>query len=281
MLVTLRIQLLFLITIVVCFVTTWRLYETSPKATNEYEYQVPNIVHYIVFNKTSINFITYLSILSVLKIQKPEAVQVHIDNKFLSGHYWRLLNQVDTNTSLHLNYIKQPTHIYGQPLSSIYHASDVARIYVLKSRGGIYLDTDVLVLNNLDAFRRYEVALGCPDNENIGTQVLLSKKNSEFLNLWLEGYKKYHPRDWYFNAGKFPLMLIKQKPSMVHCEKELFGVHNLLDKLYGATKWADWRNYSTIHLLHRHNNVTNNDDNTLVQNMNNTFGDIVNWLLSL
>lgn len=149
----------------------WKYQKTTKKHVPNH-YKVPNIIHYVIFNQTQLNFITYLSILSTLKVQKPESIQIHTDGKFIDGHYWDLLKKIITNTTINLNYILKPTHVYGQPLSSIYHASDVTRIYILKTSGGIYLDNDVVLLNNLDVFRKYEMVLGCPDNDSIGTQVV-------------------------------------------------------------------------------------------------------------
>lgn len=114
-------------------------------------------------------------------------------------------------------------------------------------------------------------------------QVLIAKKNAKFLELWLKGYQKYHPREWYYNAGKYPLNLIKHFPNMVHCEKEVFGVHNLIDKLYknNTNKWNDWKKYYTIHLLYRHEVSVQRINETTVQNLNTTFGDIVKWILNM
>jgi hypothetical protein len=35
--------------------------------------------------------------------------------------------------------LAKPTHVFGQQLASVHHASDVARIQILKKYGGIYL----------------------------------------------------------------------------------------------------------------------------------------------
>lgn len=76
------------------------------------------------------------------------------------------------NTTLEIVQLSQPTHVFGQPLSSVYHASDVARIQILMKYGGIYLDNDMLVLRPLDKFLKYEMAVGWPFGEYIGTQVI-------------------------------------------------------------------------------------------------------------
>lgn len=158
--------------IVLIIFTTWN-YKSTITSTRD-EFDIPNDVYYVLFNRTKLDFITYLSILSVLKVQKPETIQIYTDKKWLSGHYWQLINNMITNTTIKLNHIERPTHIYGQKLSSIYHSSDVTRISLLKTYGGIYLDTDVLVLNNMDDLRKgYQMVVGCPDDEAIGTQVTI------------------------------------------------------------------------------------------------------------
>lgn len=90
----------------------------------------------------------------------------------LNGTYWQKLNDMGLiDGTIRLSHFERPTHVYGQRLSSIYHASDVARIQILKRDGGIYLDCDTIVLNSLDRLRNYEMVIGWTKEENIGTQV--------------------------------------------------------------------------------------------------------------
>ena len=51
---------------------------------------VPNIVHYVLFNVTEIQFGHFISFLSVLKNQKPEKVYIHLR---LQSIEWRLLSK--------------------------------------------------------------------------------------------------------------------------------------------------------------------------------------------
>ena len=97
------------------------------------------------------------------------------------------------------------------------------------------------------------VFLGWPRNQNIGTQILISAANAPFLKLWLQTYRDYKPSLWYYNAAEAPTKLIlSQRPQLVNRVEELFGVHNLADKLYGVNQWSDWKDYYSIHLLSRH-----------------------------
>ncbi|GLV41528.1 hypothetical protein CBL_06757 [Carabus blaptoides fortunei] len=174
-----------------------------------------------------------------------------------------------------------PTHVYGQPISSIYHATDVARITVLQKWGGIYLDSDVLILKCLDPFRNYEMVVGWPKNEYIGTQILLACKHARFLAAWLEGYRRYNPRNWYYNAGQYPTEQILAKlPHLAHRVPELFGVHNWLHELYETNNWTDWKRYYAIHLLSRHRPAPFYVNETLLEQMNNTFSQIANYILN-
>jgi len=118
--------------------------------------------------------------------------------------------------------------------------------------GGIFLDNDVYVVQNLNKFRKFEIALGWDENLCIGTQVLIANKNARFLRLWLESYRQYYPDRWYYNAGCKPTEeVLYKRPELVHRVKLLFGVHWLVSKLY-KQQWKEWRQQYTVHLLIRH-----------------------------
>lgn len=216
---------------------------------------IPNIVHYVIFNTQSIDFVTFVSFVSVIKFQKPELIMIHSNVGHLNGYYWDIVRSLFSVTNSTVQFIATPlpTHVYGQKLSSIYHASDVTRISVLMKYGGVYLDTDSIVLKNLNRFLHYEMVVGWPEDEDLGSQVLIAHKNARLLRAWLNGYRIYKPTIWYYNAGQFPTEQILQvRPDLVHRVKTRLGVHNVLTKLHEDPEWEDWREYDTIHLLARH-----------------------------
>ncbi len=68
--------------------------------------------------------------------------------------------------------------------------SDYARFYILYNHGGIYLDTDVEVLKNLDYFLQYEVFAGFEGKEGVATGLILgSTPNSDIIKEMLDHYK--------------------------------------------------------------------------------------------
>lgn len=244
---------------------------------------IPNIVHYVLFNNSTINFIMYLSMLSVIKVQKPSVIYLHTNKQNFTGGYWYKLQRFSSKNKveIQISFLMQPTHVYGQRLSSIYHASDISRIFVLRKYGGIYLDVDVVLINNVNKLRTYECVIGWPKNDYIGSQFIMAKTNSHFLKLWQEGYKKYRPRDWYYNAGRYPTELLQRNPGLAHVEPEYFGVQYLLDKLLSTDKWQEWKRYYGIHLLYRHNETFIALNETSVRELPTNFGDIATWILEL
>lgn len=278
----------FLILFVAISVLYWLFYE--PKEDFNFDYFdnqeghffpiIPNLVHYVVFDLVSIDFTTFLSMTSVIKIQQPDHLWIHCNQIIEENHYYSLIKALAnlTKTKVSLHQFNPPTHVFGQPLSSVYHRSDVARIAILSEHGGIYLDTDMLVLKPLDKFLHYEMVVAWPYNDYLGNQILIGHKEARFLKLWLQGYRVYKPRMWYYNAGQFPTEQILLKvPNVAHREPEKLGVHNLINELYERNDW-DWSDYYAIHLLSRHPPAPVLNEKTL-DKYNMTFGAIARWLL--
>ena len=92
---------------------------------------------------------------------------------------------------------------------------------------------------------------------------------------------------WYYNAAEAPTQrILRQRSDLVNRVEELFGVHNLAEKLYGteSNQWPEWRNYYSIHLLSRHrdylvksdvqqSNILDFDEKN-IQNYTKTFGEM-------
>ncbi|XP_054284073.1 uncharacterized protein LOC129000983 [Macrosteles quadrilineatus] len=242
---------------------------------------IPNTVHYVLFGSTSLNFISFLSIISVIKVQQSN-VWIHCDCTELSGHYWNLVESLSNllQVPVKVSFIRRPTHVYGQPLSSVYHSSDIARIQVLMENGGVYLDTDMVLLKPLDQYLHYEMVVGWPLDEYFGNQIMIGHPKARFLKKYLESYKRYLPREWYYNGGQMPTeQILMKEPHLVHRVPVLFGVHNLIDKLYGANPWNAWRQYFAIHLLSRHHVDTERLNETTILQYDKPFGEVARWIL--
>ncbi|RWS20055.1 hypothetical protein B4U80_06439, partial [Leptotrombidium deliense] len=105
----------------------------------------------------------------------------------MGGEYWNRLDK----SKISVIKTSEPKVIFGNPIGNIFHASDIGRMRILMKYGGIYLDADVFVVNPLNEFLKYEMSIGWPEGEYIGTQVIVANKNARFLKLWIESYKHY------------------------------------------------------------------------------------------
>ena len=54
---------------------------------------------------------------------------------------------------------------------------------MLRKYGGMYLDNDILVINRLDKYRRFEFVLGWPDGEWIGNMMMIGQKDARLVKL--------------------------------------------------------------------------------------------------
>ena len=215
---------------------------------------VPNIIHFLRFKQKTFTFVDAVCVLSAFKNHRPDKILFHTDFGSFVGPYWEKVKNTPGIVYEFRN-VALPDTIFGQNFSKafhLWHASDVTRIRILMEYGGIFLDNDVYVVQNLNRFRKFEMTLGWDDNQCIGTQVLIANKNARFLRLWLDSYQQYHPDLWYYNAGCKPTEeVLYKRPELVHRVKLLFGVHSLVGNLY-KTLWKEWRQQYTIHLLTRH-----------------------------
>jgi hypothetical protein len=223
--------------------------------TEDGTYLVPNIIHFVRFKQQNLSFVDAVCVLSAFKNHRPDKILFHTDVDSFVGPYWE---KVKNTPGLVYEFRKVtiPDTIFGQKFSKdfhIWHASDVTRIRILMEYGGIFLDNDVYVVQNLNKFRKFEMAVGMEEDKPcIGNQVLIANKNARFLRLWLESYRQYYPDKWYYNAGCKPVEeILSKRPELVHRVKLLFRVHVLTHQLY-KVQWKEWRQQYTIHLLIGH-----------------------------
>lgn len=70
--------------------------------------------------------------------------------------------------------------------------ADYARLKVLEQFGGIYMDTDIEVCQNLDSFLQYNAFLGFETEGKLQTGVIGSCKNGEWIHNLLSHYASRH-----------------------------------------------------------------------------------------
>lgn len=219
--------------------------------------KVPNIVHYVWFSCHEYRISDYLCMLSSLRFQNPEFILLHGDCE-PDGKYWELFKQAAGNK---LKLIKKtpPDKIFGNKITALEHKSDVARMQVLLQVGGMYFDTDTMVLKSLDDLRRdSDIVLGKATPISLANGGILASKDSWFLKKWFLEYQSFKatdgpspgPGEWGKNSVQVPFVLWKLFPEKirvieVHMFRPSWDVHLLFDGL------IDWSDHWTIHLSTR------------------------------
>lgn len=113
-----------------------------PEPTNDQ--LVPNIGHMIWNGGGEMNFLFYLSVLSLLYVAKVDKVFIHGDIE-IKGQYWQSLKQRESSR---LEFIKrtQPRNVFQDKIEPWFLSlmSDIVRVDIMIKYGGIYTDTDAI-----------------------------------------------------------------------------------------------------------------------------------------
>ncbi|KAL3836289.1 hypothetical protein ACJMK2_021726 [Sinanodonta woodiana] len=239
---------------------------------------VPNIVHFIWFMYKEFNFFHYLSFMSAVRFVRPCLILLH-GNYVPHGRYWR-------SFTLSFPFVilvqRSPrSSIFGNKIKFLEHISDVMRIEILKDYGGIYLDYDEVVLRPLEPLRVYEYVQGLEFPNQLGSQLIMAKKNATFLQLWYDSYKNYS-EDPLYNAQEVPATLAKRHPKLIHVEGYNFTRPNW--KSAGLIFNHNY-NWSTNYAMHSYARILmtkypdRNVNLTNIRYLNNTIGSISRHVL--
>lgn len=146
---------------------------------------VPNIIHFIRFNLPEYSFVDYVIMRAAMRNHRPDYFFIHtnVPAESFHGKYWDLIRQDREMWSrIQIHPLEPPSEIFGQKLGRDYHlwhAADIERIRIVMKYGGIYLDNDVFVVQNLDKYRRFECAMNWENNLYLSNQVTLMTKRSK------------------------------------------------------------------------------------------------------
>lgn len=79
--------------------------------------------------------------------------------------------------------------------------TDIVRLYALYTEGGIYMDTDVEVIKNLDRFLDHVAFSGYEDDKNIPTGIMAAEKGSK----WAKDNLDYYNNRYFIVNGQMDL----------------------------------------------------------------------------
>lgn len=267
---------------------------------------IPNILHFVFgmapdFGGKPFSLVHYLSVKSAVELNKPAHAFFHYEYE-PEGECWQKAKPLLT-----LNKIIAPVSYMGRPIYHVAHKADIVRLQALKETGGIYLDLDTISVRPMTELLNHSFAIGqelkakyIPKNwrqvikyklgwikesaknaTGLCNAVLLSEKNSEFVNLWLDEYKTFRSkgRDKYWNehsvqvperlAALYPGSITKLSPYAFHYPLyDAAGLKSMFEEitefpgaylhhLWESFSWDNYLSQLTVDKIMNHNTTYN------------------------
>lgn len=161
----------------------------------------------------------YININSIRILNNPEKIYFYSD-KIPEGEYWDKISPF-----VDFEKVVPPNSVFERKLFHIAHKSDVLRMQILKERGGIYLDMDVICKKSFSPLLTHDFVMGKQGkwrNMGLCNGVILTNKDSEFLKLWYSEFRNFrstgHDKYWSEMSVRKPLELSQKYPHLLHIE---------------------------------------------------------------
>ncbi len=181
------------------------------------------------FNGKEFSYFHYLNLKSCWLTQNQPNIYIHYLYEPQNNTWW---NKIKEFCKLERHKVL-PDLVYNcnnKKVWRVEHQSDILRLLLLKERGGIYADIDTLFYKSFfPKFEKEEFVLGQEgvyhvqhDSYQITglcNALIISHKDAEFLNIWLDSYKEnYDDYDWNKMSVRVPYEISKVKPDLVQIE---------------------------------------------------------------
>ena len=163
-----------------------------------------------------------MAVRSAFEIQRPDKIYFYYNEEPKNNPHWEAMKQY-----VEMVKMEPPTSIGGISVSDWpQHWSDIARLQILKDKGGIYLDTDCIVNRPFDDLMNHKCVLSgfvgdISKSEKHKVQscsagTILAEPGSEFIRIWLdrlpEGFEK---GEWAWQMVDLPVWIYKERPDLI------------------------------------------------------------------
>lgn len=118
--------------------------------------------------------------------------------------------------------------------------------------GGVYLDTDQLLLRSFDDLRNNSVVIATEfEGHNCGNALIVSEPGADFLRHWLARYVDFNDAKWEYHSTIVPYELSRAFPHLVHVINSFFRPNwREIDQLFANRDFDLGRVYA-LHLYTR------------------------------
>jgi len=160
---------------------------------------IPKKIHFIWFSRgKAFNMVNYIAVKAALYHNPDYEIYLHCDALPKDNIYYNSLK-----SKIITNIIVEPYYINKHFVQYFQHKADYVRLNILKEMGGIYLDTDIILLRNLDKFLNYRFVMCSerPDTDTTASHflcnaVIMCEPNNDLVNEWIHIYENSWGEDF-------------------------------------------------------------------------------------
>jgi len=176
-------------------------------------FMLPNEIHFIWLTKEGsrpFNMINMLAVMAAADVQKPDRLFMHCNKRPDNNRHWDRAAE-----HFEIKWCEPPTEIGGASLDFVQYQSDVLRLQIVQEEGGIYLDTDSLLLRPLGPFMGRPMTLAQESPNSIAMTPIISHPDAAFIDLWLKGIPEALKKGvWAGHAVNLPFELNQIHPGL-------------------------------------------------------------------
>lgn len=176
--------------------------------------KVPDIIHFIWLtgpNSRPFSYINYLAVKAAALVHKPSKLLMHCNVAPEDNPHWDNASKFFT-----LVPCNAPEEIRGVPIKYVQYQSDVLRMEILIQHGGIYIDSDMILLRPLHDLMDSSLTLAEESPSSIANGVILAAPESEFLKIWQDKIPEaMKSPTWAYHAVVLPVQLFHEYPHLV------------------------------------------------------------------
>lgn len=143
--------------------------------------------------------------------------------------------------------------------------------------GGIYIDTDEIILRSMEDLMNYTFTLSHAVDHNLSNGLILSAPNATFISHWLAGYRTYTKAQWAQHSTILPYKLSLKYPNLLHVENKTFVRPNYTQLKLLFRKNFNWSKNYAIHLYIRFYKRMHTFMD--VRRLNTTMGSVARYIL--
>lgn len=170
---------------------------------------IPNIIHFIWLRgrlDRPWSYINTCCVRAAHAIQKPDKIILWSDRDA----------PAEIADIVELRPIEKQSLVGVSDLEYAQYRSDLARLFILQQHGGIYLDTDMLLVQPLDDLRGNEFVAGVESDDAICGAALMAKPGARFIQLWLDAFSDGLATGiWAYQCVNTPHEIAIRRPDLI------------------------------------------------------------------